>query len=241
MRRPAALAAAALLALLAIGAGAAYLYFFSSLRTAPRPLALASASPVPSAGASAAAGDSLAGSWSAGSGSEAGYRVSEQFAGQTSPHEAVARTSQVTGGLTVRQGAGGLEASGLDFAAQLAGLRSVDQVAGFDVANRDRIVASALGVSRFPSARFQADPVQLPPELAAGGVTSLTVPGQLTVHGVTRPATVALQAQRQGSQVRVTGSTSFDMTDFGVQPPRVPFTSVRPQVTVEFELALVRA
>jgi hypothetical protein len=30
------------------------------------------------------------------------------------------------------------------------------------------------------------------------------------------------------------------MTDFGVQPPQVPITVVQPQVTVEFQLVLVR-
>lgn len=58
--------------------------------------------------------------------------------GQSSPHEAVARTSAVSGGLTVRRGISGLEATGLRFTAQLANLQSADQVAGYDVTQRDR-------------------------------------------------------------------------------------------------------
>ena len=91
-----------------LGGVGAYTYFFSGLRTSPAPLALSS--PAPSAPATASASTSTpavyAGSWQIGSGSTAGYRVKEQFVGQTSSHEAVARTTAVTGQLSIAQSSG---------------------------------------------------------------------------------------------------------------------------------------
>jgi len=174
-------------------------------------------------------------------GSLAGYRVRERFANQASTHDAVARTSSVSGGLTVQQGSSGLQAIALKFTAQLANLRSVDQVAGLDVSRRDSIVSRTLSVSQYPTATFQAESVDLPASVASGGTATLTIPGRLTIHGVTRPVQVTVQLKVAGSQVQAVGSTSFKMTDFGVSPPQVPVTTVQPQVTLEFQLDLVRA
>src|SRR5579872_4332651 len=91
-----ALVAAGVLVVLA--GGGAYVYFFSGLRTSPQQLALQSASPTASASTSTAG---LAGKWTVGTGSLAGYRVNELFAGQSSKHQAVARTSGVSGSIHV--------------------------------------------------------------------------------------------------------------------------------------------
>jgi polyisoprenoid-binding protein YceI len=69
----------------------------------------------------------------------------------------------------------------------------------------------------------------------------VTVPGQLTIHGVTRSVQVTVNLQVSGSKAQAAGSTSFSMTDFGVSPPQVPITAVQPQVTLEFQLKLVKA
>lgn len=244
MKRPLVIgvAAAALLAL--AGAAGAYAYFFSGLRSTPTALSLKSPSPtVPASPAPAAAGTpaTLAGSWTVASGSQAGYRVTEQFAGQTSPHQAVARTSDVSGTATVAQAASGLQATSLQFAAQLSSLHSQDTVAGFDVLNRDRIVAAALGVSQYPTATFTAESVQLPQELASGQQVTVTVPGQLTVHGVTRPVEVKAQLQLNGGRLQAAGSTSFEGSQFGIRKPTQPFVTPESTVTLEFQLVLKRA
>src|SRR4030081_4055522 len=87
-------------AVLALAGGAAYVYFFSALRSSPSALGL-SATPSSTAPGSPITSGSLAGSWTVTTGSVAGYRVKELFVGQTSKHEAVARTSTVSGSLTV--------------------------------------------------------------------------------------------------------------------------------------------
>jgi polyisoprenoid-binding protein YceI len=240
MRRPFVIGGLVLILLLLGGAAGAYAYFFSGLRTAPKPLALASASPAASPAATAAPGG-VAGTWTVDAGSVVGYRVREQFVGQSSPHEAVARTSDVTGNATVAQAANGLAASNLQFSAQVGTLKSVDTVAGYNVANRDRIVSGTLQASRFPTASFQASSISLPAGLAAGQQVAVEVPGKLTVHGVTRDATATVTIQVSGDKAQVAGSVKTDMTDFGIQPPQIGFTTVEPATTIEFQLLLSRA
>jgi hypothetical protein len=95
LRRPLVIGLAAFAALLVLAGGGAYAYFFSGLRSVPAPLGLSSLrSDAPTADASA---DGLAGHWTVNAGSQAGYRVKEDLVGQVSKHEAVARTSAVTG------------------------------------------------------------------------------------------------------------------------------------------------
>ncbi|HKF75996.1 MAG TPA: YceI family protein [Candidatus Dormibacteraeota bacterium] len=244
MRRTVLLGGAALGVAVIVALGGAYVYEFSGLRTAPKPLGLSSApaaaSPSIAASASSAGAGGLTGSWTVAQGSEAGYRVSEVFAGQTSSHEAVARTSSVSGALTVQEGSAGLQATSIRFAAQLGSLQSVDQVAGRDVSQRDRIVSETLSVFQYPTATFQTRGVDLPAALASGQTVTLTVPGELTIRGVTRSVTVTVQARLSGGEVQAAGSTSFAMGDFGISPPRIPITTVDPHVTLEFALVLAR-
>ena len=241
MRRPMVVVAAVVAVVVLAGLGGAYAYFFSGLRSAPSSLAGTKSSPSAAAQPGATSASTLVGNWTVSSSSQAGYRVKEQFAGQSSGHEAVARTSAVSGGLTIQQTNGGLQATALKFTAQLASLQSVDQVAGFNVSQRDRIVSRTLSVDQFPEATFQAQTIDLPASVRSGGTEQLTVPGQLTIHGVTRPVQAAAQIQTSGSQAQATGSTTFNMTDFGITPPRVPITTVEPGVVLDFKLVLTRA
>jgi polyisoprenoid-binding protein YceI len=243
MKRPMVLVAALVAVVLLAGFGGAYVYFFSGLRSAPT--SLAGTKPAPSASGQTSPASAptlnLVGNWTVTGDSQAGYRVKEQFAGQSSSHEAVARTTAVTGGLTIQQTNGGLQATAIKFTAQLASLQSVDQVAGFNVSQRDRIVSRSLSVNQYPDATFQAQTLDLPSSIQRGGAELLTVPGQLTIHGVTRPVQAAAQIQTSGSQAQATGSTTFKMTDFGISPPQVPITTVEPGVTLEFKLVLAKA
>jgi polyisoprenoid-binding protein YceI len=216
------------------GAGA-YAYFFSGLRSTPPQLALSS--PSPSASAAAATG----GTWTVGSGSLAGYRVKEQFVGQSSTHEAVARTSQVTGTVTISKSGDTYTMSATKITVQLSSLASVDSVAGYNVTNRDRIVQQALDVQSFPTAVFEASSAELPPAAASGTAVTVSVPGRLTIHGVTKNVTATLQLRVSGSSAQVVGTIATNMTDFGVSPPSIGFTTVQPAVTIEVSLNLAQS
>jgi polyisoprenoid-binding protein YceI len=237
MRRNVLIAAGALAALVVLGLAGGYVYYFTGIRTAPKPLSLSSPSPTAPALATATG---LAGSWTVGSGSLAGYRVNEKFAGQTSNHEAVAQTASVTGNLTVAGSGGALQANTISVVVDLSSLHSVDSVFGFNVSNRDRIVSQSLSVQQFPQATFKADSFAIPAGLESGQAVMLSLPGRLTVHGVTRSVTALIQAQLSGDAVQVAGSIDTNMTDFGVPPPQVGITVVQPQVKIEFKLNLTR-
>jgi len=223
----------AVAALAVLGSAGAYVYFFSGLRTSPPSLALASPSASPSNAASASAG-----TWQIASGSVVGYRVKEQFVGQTSSHEAVARTGDVTGQVAIGQSGTSYQMTSANVTVQLANLASVDQVAGYNVTNRDRIVQRSLSVSSFPTAVFEAQGVTLPAGAETGQTVTVSVPGKLTVHGVTKDVTATLQLRVSGSTAQIAGSIPTNMTDYGISPPNVGFTTVQPEVTIEFQLNL---
>jgi polyisoprenoid-binding protein YceI len=203
---------------------------------APAPLALNS--PAPAAGAP----NSLAGKWTVAGGSEAGYRVREQFVNQPAPTEAVARTTKVSGGLQV-QSAGGaaLKASGLHITVDLAALQSQDKYATFQAYQRDFFIRTIyLETGQYPNADFKADAVTMADGIGSAPV-SVTLTGTLAVHGVTKPVTTQLQVQLNGAQLEAAGSMTVDMRDFNVMPPDISFTKAEPAVVIEYHLLLVHA
>src|SRR5438445_4466890 len=225
--------AVAVLALL--GSAGAYAYFFSGLRTSPPSLALAS----PSASSTTASAN--AGTWQIATGSVVGYRVKEQFVGQTSSHEAVARTGDVTGQVSIAQTGSSYQMTSAKITVQLSGLASVDSVAGYNVTNRDRIVQRSLDVRSFPTAVFEAQSVALPAGAETGQTVTVSAPGKLTIHGVTKVVTVTLQMRWTEGTAQNAGSIATNMTDYGISPPSVGFTTVQPAVTLEFQLSLTQA
>ena len=234
----------ALVAVIAVAGGVGYVYYFSGLRSAPAQLGL-SATPTattsPTTGSTAMpTTTTLTGSWTVTSGSIAGYRIKELFVGQASKHEAVARTSAVTGGLTVSGDSGGYRVSSLTFTADLTSLHSVDSVAGRDVTQRDGIVNRQLDVQQFPNATFTAMSASVPGTISSQAV-DVTVMGKLTIHGVTKDVTVKTKAQLVGNKAEIAGNTSIVMTDYGVSPPPAPFVTVDSTLLIEFDIFLTRS
>ena len=231
------IAGVAVVAAVGLAGGGAYVYFFSGLRSTPATLGL-SATPNASPTATTSAG--LAGSWTVTTGSLAGYRVKELFVGQSSKHEAVARTSTVSGTVAVSGDAtSGYQVSAITIMAVLTDLHSIDSVAGRDVTQRDGVVSRQMDLQQFPNATFIASSLSVP-----GPVTSqtieLSIPGKLTIHGVTKDVTATAKAQEAGGKLEIAGSVAIDMTDYGVSPPAVPFVTVDSQVTVEFDIFLTK-
>ncbi len=202
---------------------------------APGPLSLSSPAPASTQGG-------LTGSWKVAAGSEAGYRVKEQFVNQPAPTEAVARTTKVSGGLQVQSSGGtALKATNLHFSADLAALQSQDRYATFQAYQRDFFVRRIyLETDRYPNAIFEADSVILPAGITSGP-KSLVVAGMLTVHGVTKPVTTQLEVQANGSEIEAAGSITVDMRDFNIEVPDISFTKAEPGVVIEYHLLLVHA
>jgi polyisoprenoid-binding protein YceI len=235
MKRNLIVAAAAGLAIVLLIGVAAYAYFFSGLRTSPASLGLSA----PPASSPTAATTGLAGTWKVTTGSLAGYRVQELFGGETSKHLAVARTSNVSGGLMVAGDASGYQVSGIALTADLSTLQSVDQVAGRNVSQRDGVVARQLETQQIPLATFTAATASVP-----GSVTSspadVTLLGRLTIHGVSKDVTATTHAQVVGDKIEIAGTLTINMNDYSVSPPRAPFVTVDPTAVIEFDVFLVK-
>ena len=63
------------------------------------------------------------------------------------------------------------------------------------------------------------------------------VGGDLTFRGVTRTYEDEMDIEMvDGDTVRLTGQSSFDIRDFGMEPPRILMLKVQPEVTVRVEI-----
>jgi polyisoprenoid-binding protein YceI len=192
------------------------------------------ASLVPRPTASTAAGASADGTWVVQPGVDvfAGYRILELLAGETIKKTAAGRSPAVTGQLTV-------------FGTTIPAARvdvDVTQLKS-DKSQRDnRIRTDGLETDRFRTASFElTTPIDLGQAPAAGAEVSVSAVGNLTLHGVTRPATFALNARWNGDTIDVAGSTPVVMADYQISPPSIGgFVSVDDHGTVELQLTFVR-
>jgi len=69
----------------------------------------------------------------------------------------------------------------------------------------------------------------------------VSVPGTLSIHDVTKDVTASLQLRVSGSSAQIAGTIATNMTDFGVNPPSIGFTTVQPAVTIEVSLNLTQS
>lgn len=221
----------AVLAVLVIGGVAGWYFFLRS--DAPDKFTIDTVTSASAAPSNPTAG--IDGVWKVGTSvdgkpSEAGYRVSERFVGGAANVEAVGRTSGVTGSMTIT----GTQVTAVAVTADTTKLKS-------DKDRRDNALrANGLQTAQFPTASFA---LTSPIDLGAQTQTAKTnAAGTLTLHGQTRPVTVAVEATRVGDRIVVVGSTPITMADYGISPPSIPgFVSVESSGTLEFQLFFVRA
>lgn len=232
------MAVGGVLALVLIAAGVVYaVQFFTPHKETPATAKVALTSP-----SAAPASGGVEGKWSIGSGSEAGYRAKEKFLELSGPTDAVARTTGVTGSMTITSTGGQLAAQGLSVTADLTGLQSTDANAIHGSFQRDRFVGpNVLETGQFPSAKYESDPISIPAAATTGGQQQLTSHGKLTIHGTTKTVDIPVMVQVNGDRIEVVGSVAIDMRDYGIGVPDVGFTSVQPQATIEFHLFFSRA
>jgi len=205
------------------------------------PAAVDSAPPALPGGAAVTAPASLDGTWNvntslgsigAGTASFVGYRVQEQLVG-VGGHTAVGRTTAVTGSLTLA----GAAVENVQITADLTSLVS-------DSPQRDNQLRSqALQTDTFPTATFRTSRATDLGTLPADGTTvGVNATGALTLHGVTRTVTIALQAVRQGGLIAVTGSLPILFSDYSIQKPNsFSVLSVDDHGTMELHLLFTHA
>ena len=217
-----ALAAAAAIAVLVAGGG----WLFLASRDAPPSARLR-----PGAGAG---GDGRPdGRWVVAQDADGfvGYRVRERLGSISAPNDVVGRSPAVSGTVTIAGGA----VTGAEVTVDMTRLRT-------DVEPRDgRMRDEGLETARFPTAGFRLrQPVPLG-DVAGARVVELRLPGDLTLHGVTRAVEFPVQARWDGATIQVAGGMRVRRADFDLEVPSLAGYRIEDTAVVELELTLVRA
>ncbi len=162
-----------------------------------------------------------------------GYRIDEQFVGETITKTAAGRTTAVEGSMDITDGV----VTDVSITADVTGLAS-------DETRRDDAIGSrGLQTDQFPEATFTlTSPVVLPSPLEEGREVTVAATGDLTLHGVTRPVTLDLIAKWAGGAITVAGSTPVVLADHGMEVVEIPgFVKTADHGVLELQLALRRA
>ena len=175
-------------------------------------------------------------------GSLAGYRAREKFEELPATNIAVARTDRVSGWLVVLDDGGAVSLGSGCVAVELATLRSIDRLPGFNTADRDNNVRDFLHTGEHPFALFHV--IGAPVGSTPTGATPVhaRVAGMLELNGTLKPAAFNLVVRLDGDQVAAAGSTIVAVQDYGIEVPQGPsgFVSVDPRITLEISLVLLR-
>jgi polyisoprenoid-binding protein YceI len=126
-------------------------------------------------------------------------------------------------------------ASTLHFAAAARSLALVDGAADSDRREIERTTQhDVLETARYPEITYVCGPGQV---LAAGSM-QLTLRGDLTLHGVTRPQPVSARVYLMGDTLRAQGQAVLKQTEHGIRPVSVAggLLKVKDEVTLTFEI-----
>ena len=176
--------------------------------------------------------DTTIGSFDDFSGTWAGYRFQEELA-SIGANTAVGRTPDVTGSMTVS----GSEVTAVDVEVDLTTLES-------DSGTRDGALHTrGLESDQFPTATFSlTEPLALPAGAESGERVSTQATGELTIHGVTQPVTLTVDAVLDGTTAAVVGQAPVVLGDYGIDPPTgFSVLSIDDQGTFEFQIFLTKA
>lgn len=160
-----------------------------------------------------------------------GFRVEEELSsiGSTT---AVGRTPTVTGEIMFD----GTTLSAATIEADMTAISTNES-------RRDDNVQSAMETDQFPTATFVlTQPIDLSDAVNTGVATRIEATGDLTIHGVTTPVTLPLDAQLVDGTIVVVGSLDIALSTYGVEAPTAPIVvSVSDQAVVEFQLFFAQA
>lgn len=240
-----------LVAIVAIGVGG-YLVYDQVLRGDSAPT-LALPSDAPGASATGGAGTSVdpatseapagtfdgdvAGTWTVTTGSQAGYRVREQLAGLPAESDAIGRTDQVSGTITVTSDGTTTTVTEGSLTVDTTSITS-------DEDRRDsRMRSEGLQTDQFPTATFTLTrPVDVPAAALEGTASDITLGGELDLHGVTKAVEIPAQTQLVDGQIQVAGSLTFPLADFDIEAPNIGgfIVSIADAGALEFVVILTK-
>lgn len=108
------------------------------------------------------------------------------------------------------------------------------------IGRRDRDMMGYLEVEKYPKITFLLKEVH--ESTRQGETFRLVLQGDLTLHGVTRPISIPVEASPSEGRLRVEGKVDLRMSDFAIKKPRFPFfplITVKDEVTVFFHISAV--
>ena len=172
----------------------------------------------------------VSGTWTATTGSQAGYRVDEILLGQH--HTAVGRTSKVSGGLVIS----GSVVTAADFTVDMASVRS-------DQPSRDaQFTGYIMKTYDYPHASFHLTrSIDLGRVPAPGHIVRAEATGQLNLRNVTRTITFPLQAERVGNTIDLNAEIPITFSDWHIPNPSFAVTEVGRTGVIEILLTLAPA
>ncbi len=182
------------------------------------------------AGATDTAPASFDGTWVASTGSQAGYRVDEVLFGQNV--EAVGRTSNVDGALTIK----GATVESAAISIDLASVQS-------DESRRDnQFRGRIMNVAQYPTATFTLkSPIDLGTLPADGATVTVPATGELTLHGTKKTVTINVTAKRSGGTIAVQGTIPVVFADYGIPSPSFGPAEVEDQGEIEFLVTFTKS
>jgi polyisoprenoid-binding protein YceI len=166
-------------------------------------------------------------------GNEVRYRVREQLVGIDLPSDAVGVTNEIEGGIAFDAN-WAIDRANSKFTIDLTRLQT-------DSRMRDNYVRrNVFAVDTFPKAEFVPTELKgLTLPLPASGEMKFDMVGELTIHGVTKPTTWTVVAQRKGDAIIGKAVTRFKFADFNMRVPRVSrVLSVDDDIRLEYDFRL---
>ena len=180
------------------------------------------------------AATAIEGTYKIGTGSAAGYRVRELFVGGLAKTDAVGRSEAVTGTVVLGRSGPALQVQSVNATVDMTKLVS-------DESRRDsRMRSTGIETDKFPTATFvSSSAVALDADGEAAKPVKATVPGKLTLHGVTRDVQIPVDAQLRSGTLEIVGRLAINMRDYAIEPPEIAdFVKADDDGSFEFKLVL---
>jgi len=211
--------AAGLVAVVVLAVAGTYAFIHLLGGPVPAPLAL----PKLDAAAAGTGSAPVDGTWTAGKGSLAGYRVREDFFGPG--NSVVGRTSAVTGQVVIAHNDVTSASFRIDLTAVTTNGKAQPQL------------AKIMDTTRFPAATLTlTKPIVPGSGLVTKKMVTVRAAGLLTMHGITRAVSFAATTRYSGSLLDAAGSIPVTFSDWNIDVPQF----LQHQGVLEFLLVLRR-
>lgn len=161
-----------------------------------------------------------------------GYRIDEQFGGETVTKTATGRTGEVAGTLLIA----GDEVTEATVVANMAAISS--NRTARDTAMRTK----GLQTDEFPEATFTLTaPIALGQAPEVGRPIEATATGTLDLHGQERTIAIPIEACWTGLTIKLSGSAPIVLADYGIEQVETPIVDIAPDGELELELIFISA